>query len=51
MLPVTQRIPAGQVGSALEAGSAARIFTGAPVPEGADAVVMQEMCDTRKGIM
>ncbi|MCW8852475.1 MAG: molybdopterin molybdotransferase MoeA [Gammaproteobacteria bacterium] len=44
MLPVTQRIPAGQVGSALEAGSAARIFTGAPVPEGADAVVMQEMC-------
>jgi molybdopterin molybdotransferase len=44
MLPVTQRIPAGQVGSALEPGSAARIFTGAPVPEGADAVVMQEMC-------
>ena len=44
MLPVKQRIPAGQVGSALEPGSAARIFTGAPVPEGADAVVMQEMC-------
>ena len=44
MLTVTQRIPAGQVGSALEPGSAARIFTGAPVPEGADAVVMQEMC-------
>jgi len=44
MLTVMQRIPAGQVGSALEPGSAARIFTGAPVPEGADAVVMQEMC-------
>ena len=43
-LPVTQRIPAGQVGTFLEPGSAARIFTGAPVPEGADAVVMQEMC-------
>ena len=44
ILPVTQRIAAGQVGTALEPGSAARIFTGAPVPEGADAVVMQEMC-------
>ncbi|RKZ54875.1 MAG: molybdopterin molybdenumtransferase MoeA [Gammaproteobacteria bacterium] len=44
-LPVSQRIPAGQVGSFLEAGTAARIFTGAPIPEGADAVVMQEMCD------
>lgn len=44
-LTVTQRIPAGQVGSQVEPGCAARIFTGAPVPEGADAVVMQEMCD------
>ncbi len=44
-LPVTQRIPAGQVGGPLEKGTAARIFTGAPVPEGADAVVMQEMCE------
>lgn len=44
MLPIRQRIPAGQVGSTLEPGSAARIFTGAPVPEGADAVIMQEMC-------
>ena len=43
-LPVSQRIPAGQVGVALEPGTAARIFTGAPVPDGADAVVMQEMC-------
>ncbi len=45
VLPVSQRIPAGQVGSSLEKGTAARIFTGAPIPEGADAVVMQEMCD------
>ena len=44
-LPVTQRIPAGQVGSPLEPGSAARIFTGAPIPQGADAVVMQEKCE------
>ena len=41
-LPVSQRIPAGHFGPALQAGSVARIFTGAPVPEGADAVVMQE---------
>ena len=44
-LPVSQRIPAGQVGAPLEKGTAARIFTGAPIPEGADAVVMQEMCE------
>lgn len=44
-LPVTQRIPAGSVGSTLLPGSAARIFTGAPIPPGADAVVMQELCE------
>jgi len=43
-LPVSQRIPAGTVGTPLQAGTAARIFTGAPVPAGADAVVMQELC-------
>ena len=43
-LRVAQRIPAGSVGVPLEAGTAARIFTGAPVPPGADAVVMQEYC-------
>jgi molybdopterin molybdotransferase len=43
-LPVSQRIPAGTVGEPLAAGTAARIFTGAPVPPGADAVLMQEMC-------
>lgn len=41
-LSVSQRIPAGHFGPALQAGSVARIFTGAPVPAVADAVVMQE---------
>ncbi len=45
LLPVSQRIPAGVVGQALAAGTAARIFTGAQVPAGADAVVMQEQCE------
>jgi molybdopterin molybdotransferase len=42
VLPVSQRIPAGVVGAPLQPGSAARIFTGAQVPAGADAVLMQE---------
>jgi molybdopterin molybdotransferase len=41
-LPVSQRIPAGSAAEPLAPGSAARIFTGAPIPPGADAVVMQE---------
>ena len=41
-LRVGQKIMAGSVGKPLEAGTAARIFTGAPIPPGADAVVMQE---------
>jgi molybdopterin molybdotransferase len=45
VLPVVQRIPAGVVGQPLQPGSAARIFTGAQVPPGADAVVMQELCE------
>jgi molybdopterin molybdotransferase len=45
VLRVAQRIPAGQVGAALEPGTAARIFTGAMIPAGADAVVMQEQCE------
>jgi molybdopterin molybdotransferase len=44
-LVVSQRIPAGVVGQPLAPGSAARIFTGAQVPPGADAVVMQEQCE------
>ncbi len=39
---VSQRITAGRVGQRLQSGTAARIFTGAPIPPGADAVVMQE---------
>ena len=42
VLPVSQRIAAGHAGVALQPGTVARIFTGAPVPEGADAIVMQE---------
>ena len=44
-LTVSQRIPAGYVGQPLQPGTAARIFTGAMIPEGADAVVMQEQCE------
>lgn len=43
-LTVAQRIPAGASGVPLAPGTAARIFTGAPVPGGADTVVMQEVC-------
>jgi molybdopterin molybdotransferase len=45
VLRVAQRIPAGHVGEPLEPGTAARIFTGAMIPAGADAVVMQEQCE------
>jgi molybdopterin molybdotransferase len=45
VLPVSQRIPAGVPGHALQRGTAARIFTGGQVPAGADAVVMQEQCE------
>ncbi len=49
LLPVSQRIAAGVVGSPLAEGSAARVFTGAQVPPGADAVVMQEQCEALDG--
>lgn len=42
VIPVSQRIAAGEAGVRLEPGTAARIFTGAPIPQGADAVIMQE---------
>ena len=45
VLTVSQRIAAGASGAPLTAGTAARIFTGAPVPVGADAIVMQEDCE------
>ncbi|GFM49136.1 molybdopterin molybdenumtransferase MoeA [Pseudomonas cichorii] len=41
-LPVSQRIFAGQAPEPLAVGTCARIFTGAPMPEGADCVEMQE---------
>ena len=43
-LRIAQRIAAGEVGKPLAPGTAARIFTGAPIPQGADAIVMQEFC-------
>jgi molybdopterin molybdotransferase len=43
-LKIAQRIAAGEVGKPLAPGTAARIFTGAPIPQGADAIVMQEFC-------
>jgi len=42
---ISQWITAGRVGGVIGAGEAARIFTGAPIPEGADTVVMQERCE------
>ena len=45
VLPVSQRIAAGSAGEPLTPGTAARIFTGAPVPPGADAILMQEDCE------
>lgn len=44
-LPVSQRIAAGSQPLPLDAGTAARIFTGAVIPQGADAVVIQENCE------
>jgi molybdopterin molybdotransferase len=48
-LQVAQRIPAGVVGHTLTPGTAARIFTGAPIPDGCDTVVIQELCDAQDG--
>ena len=47
-LPVSQRICAGDMGHPLTPGTAARIFTGAPIPQNADAVIMQEQCERSK---
>jgi molybdopterin molybdotransferase len=48
-LAVSQRVPAGSSPGPLEAGTAARIFTGAPIPPGADSVVIQEVCTAADG--
>lgn len=51
VLPVSQRIAAGSEAGPLAPGTAARIFTGAPIPAGADTVVMQENCrETDRGV-
>ncbi|MGK5023251.1 molybdopterin molybdotransferase MoeA [Janthinobacterium sp. RB2R34] len=50
-LPVSQRIAAGHVGQPLQPGTAARIFTGALIPQGADCVVMQEQCVLADGVV
>jgi molybdopterin molybdotransferase len=44
-LRVSQRIAAGDTGQTLKPGTAARIFTGAPIPPGANAVIMQEQVE------
>ena len=44
-LPISQFIYAGEIGEALQPKTVARIFTGAPIPTGADAVIMQELCE------
>ncbi|AKT31302.1 molybdopterin molybdotransferase MoeA [Pseudomonas syringae pv. actinidiae] len=46
-LTVSQRIFAGQAPEPLAPGTCARIFTGAPMPEGADCVEMQENADVQ----
>ncbi|MBT3436830.1 MAG: molybdopterin molybdotransferase MoeA [Oceanospirillaceae bacterium] len=49
VIPVSQRIAAGQVPHALEAHSCARVFTGAEVPHNADLVVIQENVEIVEG--
>ena len=48
-LKVAQRIPAGHLALPLHPGEAARIFTGATMPSGANAVVMQEDAQVLEG--
>jgi molybdopterin molybdotransferase len=49
VLRVAGEQPAGpDLGLKVEPGTAVRVYTGAPIPDGADAVIMQEDCD-RKG--
>ena len=48
-LRVSQSVMAGSSPAPLAPGTTARIFTGAPLPEGADCVVMQENCDSVDG--
>jgi len=50
-LPVSAEIAAGSNGIDGDMPGAARIFTGAPVPDGYDAVVMQEDCIRKDGLI
>lgn len=50
-LVISQRIPAGMAPVPLQTGTAARIFTGGLVPEGADTVEMQENCRESEGVV
>ena len=51
-LPISQRIPAGVAPTPLQPDTAARIFTGAEIPQNADTVVMQEDCsETELGLL
>jgi len=50
-LPISLRVLAGDRPATLTAGSACRIFTGAPLPKGADTVVIQEDCEERDGVL
>lgn len=47
LLPLSQRIAAGHAPQPLQPATAARIFTGAILPAGADTVAMQENCEFR----
>jgi molybdopterin molybdotransferase len=50
-LPLSQTIAAGHPGQPLVAGTVARIFTGAPIPAGVDAVVMQENTESHGNLV
>lgn len=50
-IPLNQRIPAGAIGEPLKLGTAARIFTGAFIPAGADTVIAQEDCEQVDGFV
>ncbi|WP_420405784.1 gephyrin-like molybdotransferase Glp [Nisaea sp.] len=50
-LPITAEVAAGSAGEVCGLPGAARIFTGAPVPGGYDAVVMQEDCALKNGFV
>ena len=49
ILKIAQRIPAGSVGTQLEPGTVARIFTGAPIPLGADAITRDARASSEAG--